>query len=62
MPTTQFNAGVLDETSIFESILLFSGVFFSYLYNFQSYKMLDHIQIICQKANSQKARGFYPQL
>lgn len=58
MPTTLFNAGLLDETIIFESILLFSGVFFHIcLYNFQSYKMLDHIQIVCQKANSQKARG-----
>lgn len=28
MPTTLFNAEVLDETSIFEPILFFSGLFF----------------------------------
>lgn len=30
MPTTLFNAEVLDETSIFEPILFFSGFLFLY--------------------------------
>lgn len=48
MLKTQFNAGALDGIVIFKSILLFSGVFSFFLvylaYNFQSCKMVFHIQ------------------